>query len=241
MRSCSTTACFHQLRGLSTCDAALLTMVPICERSCGMVALMSLGLSESLTSWMCTHTWRRVAPATRLHPEGHTYFAALFSLSAYKQFFLSGVGKFWSRVVGFICVCCMVTEVSLVAAARFHYTVDMLVAVVLVGLLFDSTYVEQIAADWSEGFRPACAIEGVRRRNRSHQSCDGGSLGEAENRLNHSVTRKSPKRCSQFPKDTPGNPGGPRSCPRVTEQFATNSLPRPVAPGAAFWPHIDQN
>jgi len=47
---------------------------------------------------------------------------------------------------------CVIGEVSLVAAARFHYTSDMLVSIVLVVLLFDSIHIGQLAADWSEGF-----------------------------------------------------------------------------------------
>mmetsp|Transcript_135381 Transcript_135381/g.432898 ORF Transcript_135381/g.432898 Transcript_135381/m.432898 type:complete len:528 (+) Transcript_135381:151-1734(+) len=88
---------------------------------------------------------------------GHTYFACLFALSAYKQTFLAfgGVkyGKWVTRLVGLLCALSIATEMSLVAAARFHYTVDMLAAVVLVILLFDSTRVEQISVDWSEGFK----------------------------------------------------------------------------------------
>jgi len=96
---------------------------------------------------------KRVRYCADMMVSGHTYFAALFSVSAVKQTYYSGVGKGYARVVGIICGCCMVTEFVLVAAARFHYTVDMLIAIALVGLLFDSNYVEQLAADWSEGFR----------------------------------------------------------------------------------------
>merc|ERR1719210_3286528 len=96
---------------------------------------------------------RRVRYCADMMISGHTYFAALFSLSAYKQIYYSGSGKMVARLVGFTCLCCISTELILVAAARFHYTVDMLAALVLVVLLFDSTYVEQLAADWSEGFR----------------------------------------------------------------------------------------
>jgi hypothetical protein len=47
----------------------------------------------------------------------------------------------------------MIVEVVLVAAARFHYTVDMLASIVMVFLLFDSRHIEQVAADWSEGYQ----------------------------------------------------------------------------------------
>mmetsp|Transcript_119713 Transcript_119713/g.346012 ORF Transcript_119713/g.346012 Transcript_119713/m.346012 type:complete len:499 (+) Transcript_119713:44-1540(+) len=96
---------------------------------------------------------KRVRYCADMMVSGHTYFAALFSLSAYKQTYYTGVGKIVANLVGLLCACCMVAEVVLVAAARFHYTVDMLAALALVGLLFDSSYVDQLAADWSEGFR----------------------------------------------------------------------------------------
>jgi hypothetical protein len=93
---------------------------------------------------------------------GHTYFAALFSLSAYKQVahnhvVFPGKANMWCRrLVMITCVVCIVVELLLVAAARFHYTVDMLMSLLLVGLLFDSSCVEQISADWSEGFQFRC-------------------------------------------------------------------------------------
>jgi len=83
---------------------------------------------------------------------GHTYFAALFSLAAYK---LTGAVDFplWAqRLVAFVCVLCLILEMVLVAAARFHYTVDMLVSVILVCLLWDSLRMEQWSSDLSEGY-----------------------------------------------------------------------------------------
>eukprot|EP00440_Ansanella_granifera_P027606 gb/GFBE01029992.1/.p1 GENE.gb/GFBE01029992.1/~~gb/GFBE01029992.1/.p1 ORF type:complete len:547 (+),score=88.02 gb/GFBE01029992.1/:1-1641(+) len=83
---------------------------------------------------------------------GHTYFAALFALSAYKQFDTLDWSKMVRRLVFGVLSACVVIEMVLVAAARFHYTVDMLASIVLVLLLWDSCSVEQVAADWSEGF-----------------------------------------------------------------------------------------
>ncbi|CAE7786413.1 ppdK [Symbiodinium sp. CCMP2456] len=83
---------------------------------------------------------------------GHTYFAALFSLAAYK---LTGAVDFplWAqRLVALVCVLCLILEMVLVAAARFHYTVDMLVSVILVCLLWDSLRMEQWSSDLSEGY-----------------------------------------------------------------------------------------
>jgi len=80
---------------------------------------------------------------------GHAYFAVLFSLSAYRQVCLAGG---WAGLVGAVCLCCVCVNVTIVALARFHYTVDLLAAILLVFLLFDSACVDQLAVDWSEGF-----------------------------------------------------------------------------------------
>lgn len=100
---------------------------------------------------------------------GHTYFAVVFALAAYRQisyntnFFnvssdeTSSVNHWCNhygpKIVKVVLVCSVLTEVCLVTVARFHYTVDMLVAIVLVVLLFDSMHVEQLASNWSEGFQ----------------------------------------------------------------------------------------
>lgn len=99
---------------------------------------------------------KRIRYCADMMISGHTYFAALFSLSAYKLVDSFPTGwrwKYWIRIlVGLLCIISMVAELGLVAAARFHYTVDMLAAIVLVVLLFDSAHLEQVAANWSEGF-----------------------------------------------------------------------------------------
>merc|ERR1739848_55379 len=72
---------------------------------------------------------------------GHTYFAALFSLSTYKMIRYSTKEKArrWIRyVIAAILLACLFTEVLLVAMSKFHYTVDMLAPLVLVILLWDS-------------------------------------------------------------------------------------------------------
>ncbi|CAJ1341424.1 unnamed protein product [Effrenium voratum] len=105
---------------------------------------------------------------------GHTYFAALFSLAAYK---LTGAIELTKRVqiwVGFLCVACVTVEVVLVAAARFHYTVDMIISVILVVLFWDSLYLEQVASDWSEGYN-------WRDPDMFEQSCCG-SCGSSDSR-----------------------------------------------------------
>eukprot|EP00440_Ansanella_granifera_P062198 gb/GFBE01067432.1/.p1 GENE.gb/GFBE01067432.1/~~gb/GFBE01067432.1/.p1 ORF type:complete len:601 (+),score=109.87 gb/GFBE01067432.1/:1-1803(+) len=102
---------------------------------------------------------KRVRYCADMMISGHTYFACLFALSAYKQFaYITDVipggciNRTVRRSVGVLCIVCIATEMVLVAIARFHYTVDMISAAVLVVLLWDSTHVEQLAADWSEGF-----------------------------------------------------------------------------------------
>jgi len=90
---------------------------------------------------------------------GHTYFAFLFSIGAYSAIRLNAVmfpgvrNILLRRAVFWMCSACLVTELFLVGLSRFHYTVDMLAAIVLVLCLYDSRTVDQIAADWSEGFR----------------------------------------------------------------------------------------
>lgn len=104
----------------------------------------------------------RVRYCADMMVSGHTYFACVFALSAYKQivyntdFFgcsdLKWHKRFTKVVLIFLCLF-VSTEVLLVSLARFHYTVDMLVAILLVCLLFDSVHVEQWAADWTVGYR----------------------------------------------------------------------------------------
>eukprot|EP00746_Dinoflagellata_sp_MGD_P144172 gnl/MRDRNA2_/MRDRNA2_76920_c0_seq1.p1 gnl/MRDRNA2_/MRDRNA2_76920_c0~~gnl/MRDRNA2_/MRDRNA2_76920_c0_seq1.p1 ORF type:complete len:469 (-),score=78.61 gnl/MRDRNA2_/MRDRNA2_76920_c0_seq1:98-1504(-) len=86
---------------------------------------------------------------------GHTYFAALFSLSTFKMLKYSTQKKSrrWIRyVVGIILLACLIVEVILVALSKFHYTVDMLASIVLVVILWDSIRIETIASHLSEGY-----------------------------------------------------------------------------------------
>jgi hypothetical protein len=101
---------------------------------------------------------RRIRYCADMMVSGHTYFAAVFALSAYKQ--VSDYAEIWPsfgsrclrRLVYWVSLVAITIEVLLVAAARFHYTVDVIISLVLVALLFDSRYVESVAASWSEGF-----------------------------------------------------------------------------------------
>jgi len=107
---------------------------------------------------------QRVRYCADMMISGHTYFATLFSMSAFSQVnyatHLIPRKNYINRIVRYtvlvVCFSCVIVEVCLVAAARFHYTVDMLAAIVMVLFLWDSSTVEQIAADWSEGFHWRC-------------------------------------------------------------------------------------
>jgi hypothetical protein len=102
---------------------------------------------------------RRVRYCSDMMVSGHTYFAVLFAFSAYKQvdYLLAHSSVKWPRRwIGGLLILDVLTELVLVSAARFHYTVDMLAAIVMVCLLFDSVHVEQVAADWSEGYLWRC-------------------------------------------------------------------------------------
>ncbi|CAE7760478.1 ppdK [Symbiodinium sp. KB8] len=109
-------------------------------------------LSEAIIDEIVGVEGKRMRYCADMMVSGHTYFAALFSLAAYK---LTGAVDFplWAqRLVALVCVLCLILEMVLVAAARFHYTVDMLVSVILVCLLWDSLRMEQWSSDLSEGY-----------------------------------------------------------------------------------------
>jgi len=102
---------------------------------------------------------KRVRYCADMMISGHTYFVVIFAYSAYKQieynakvFPSNRTARLARQFSGSILSACVLLEVLLVAASRFHYTVDMLAAIILVILLFDSMHVEQLAVDWSEGF-----------------------------------------------------------------------------------------
>ncbi|CAK9005340.1 unnamed protein product [Durusdinium trenchii] len=95
---------------------------------------------------------KRIRYCADMMLSGHTYFAALFSLAAYKLTGAIDLSSKAQKLVGVVCIICVTVEVVLVAAARFHYTVDMITSVFLVCLLWDSLFMEQVSSDWSEGY-----------------------------------------------------------------------------------------
>jgi len=56
------------------------------------------------------------------------------------------------RIVKLVCVGCLLVEMFMVMMAKFHYTVDIFMAILLVLLSWDSAHIETMASDWSEGF-----------------------------------------------------------------------------------------
>jgi hypothetical protein len=86
---------------------------------------------------------------------GHTYFAALFSLSTFKmlKYSTQEESRRWIRyLIGVVLIACLVVEVVLVALSKFHYTVDMLASIVLVVILWDSIRIETMASQLSAGY-----------------------------------------------------------------------------------------
>lgn len=98
---------------------------------------------------------------------GHTYFAVLFSLSSWEMTRRCAVVagtpeppdsslqknlKRFSNFVLVVALLCVLTEISLVAMARFHYSVDMYLSILLVLALWDSSPIECMASSWTEGY-----------------------------------------------------------------------------------------
>merc|ERR1712039_699186 len=109
---------------------------------------IALGLAKALWNEIVGIRGKRVRYCSDMMVSGHTYFAVLFSVAAYKQAARSArtysefTRRWLQRGVASVCCICLVVEMLLVAAARFHYTVDVLMAIILVVLLFDSSFIE---------------------------------------------------------------------------------------------------
>merc|ERR1711972_843254 len=120
---------------------------------------VALGLVQALWNEVVGIRGKRVRYCSDMMVSGHTYFAVLFSIAAYKQVahsarvFSEFTRKWLQRSVLLVCCVCLAVEMLLVAAARFHYTVDVLMAIVLVVLLFDSSFIETSVGRWCEGFK----------------------------------------------------------------------------------------
>merc|ERR1712217_468884 len=96
------------------------------------------------------------------------------SVAAYKQAARSAraysafTRRWLQRGVASVCCICLVVEMLLVAAARFHYTVDVLMAIILVVLLFDSSFIETSVGRWCEGFKQNSLVGKGSRKASSH-------------------------------------------------------------------------
>jgi len=111
---------------------------------------------------------------------GHTYIATVCSLGVFKMVssYLSaykiGKGKGnWKWYIvkyltGLLCVVCVCADVASIAATKFHYTVDIIVALVMVVLLWDSAHLETAVSIWVRGYRWRMVLKEGRE---DHQEC----------------------------------------------------------------------
>lgn len=84
---------------------------------------------------------------------GHTYFVVLFSIASYK--IVSSVINKNSYHIILMKIAVMVfiiVEMIGISLERFHYTIDIAIAIMLVILLWDSNTIELIAYNWSQGY-----------------------------------------------------------------------------------------
>lgn len=96
---------------------------------------------------------------------GHTYIATVCSFGVFKMVsdFLrkrmiqkGGDNLKWYVVkwsVFALCVLCVLIDVGSIAITKFHYTVDIIVALLMVMLLWDSAHLETAVACWTTGYR----------------------------------------------------------------------------------------
>jgi len=78
---------------------------------------------------------------------GHTYFVVLFSIASYKMITIINpdLNQSSRRLIQVIILIYIGLEVLLILISKFHYTVDILIAIVLVLLLWDSSLVNNIS------------------------------------------------------------------------------------------------
>jgi hypothetical protein len=85
---------------------------------------------------------------------GHTYFVILFSLANYKMItILFRNVKCYLKIMIKIFVLIMIfIEIILIELQRFHYTVDILLAVIMVLICWNNIIIDTIASDWASGY-----------------------------------------------------------------------------------------
>jgi hypothetical protein len=78
---------------------------------------------------------------------GHTYFIVLFSIASYKMITIinPNLNQFYKRLIQIIICSYIVLEVLLILISKFHYTIDVMIAIILVLLLWDSSLVEDLS------------------------------------------------------------------------------------------------
>lgn len=115
---------------------------------------------------------------------GHTYIATVCSLGVFKMvsayltayyFKRDGDNLKWYVVkylVGLLCVVCVCVDVASIAATKFHYTVDIIVALVMVVLLWDSAHLETAVAIWVSGYRWRMVLKDDQKQCLKHTSGD---------------------------------------------------------------------
>lgn len=98
---------------------------------------------------------KRVRYCADMILSGHTYFALLFSLASYTSIilFCKDMSLFTKYLYKVIFVLFILTEITVVELQKFHYTVDIMIAIILVFLLWNSIFVERIAFEWSSGYK----------------------------------------------------------------------------------------
>lgn len=91
---------------------------------------------------------------------GHTCLAVVFALGFFKmlQNYLNYMGAAkhcqWILLdaMKLILTFCVLVDVSVIGVTRFHYTVDVALAVILAVLWFDSIHLETIVSIWTRGY-----------------------------------------------------------------------------------------
>lgn len=84
---------------------------------------------------------------------GHTYFVVLFSIASYKIASMIVDKRSYHIILMKIAVLTfIIVEMIAISLERFHYTIDIVIAIMLVLLLWDSNTIEMLAYNWSQGY-----------------------------------------------------------------------------------------
>lgn len=84
---------------------------------------------------------------------GHTYFVVLFLIASYKIVSIVIDKRSYQMIlIKLVVMMFIIVEIITISLERFHYTVDIVMAIMLVILLWDSKTVDMIAYNWSQGY-----------------------------------------------------------------------------------------